>query len=68
MKTTVKDFEKSLHSAWDTSGDIQTDLKEHSDFKKDAEPKITNVLGDLLQASQTRIREIEVDPRRPRGS
>ena len=41
MKTTIKDFEKSLNSAWDTIGDIQTDLKEHSDFKKDAELKIT---------------------------
>ena len=66
VKTTIKEFEKSLNSAWDTIGDIQTDLKDHSDFKKDAEPKITNILGDLvlLQASQTRITsqqsEIEV--------
>ena len=66
VETTIKEFEKSLNSAWDTIGDIQTDLKDHSDFKKDAEPKITNIPCDLvlLQASQTRItsqqREIEV--------
>ena len=47
IKTSLKEVEKSLQSAWDNINDLQADAKTHSDFKKTSQQTLDSHLQQI---------------------